>query len=46
MIFEPEYDGVCSWRIGPPPAEYKIYAPSGDHATAAMLESLETSRVS
>src|SRR3989442_267544 len=29
MIFAPEYGGVCSWRIAPPPDVNSRYAPEG-----------------
>src|SRR5213593_4682211 len=46
MIFAPEYGGVCSWRIGPPPAANRRYAPSGDQLTAPMRASSAASFVS
>src|SRR5262245_1115308 len=43
MIFVPEYAGVCSCRIGPPPTVYTTKALSGDQLTPPMCFSLVTS---
>src|SRR5579862_5096711 len=36
MIFDPEYVGVCSWRMLPPPYVKSSDWPSGDHDTPPM----------
>src|SRR5947208_2515759 len=46
MIFEPEYAGACSCRIGPPPPVNSRYAPSGDQLTPPILDEPRATRVS
>src|SRR5581483_5636656 len=42
MIFDPEYAGVCSWRIVWPPAVYTSVCPSGDQPSAVAFSACVT----